>query len=234
MFLRKLVSTPLIWAVFFTSINARAPRFSQENSVLFLVDENRDMRCRLTPEAVRLFSWEYLLELAGTEALALIGDPPIDDLRPCNENDVMYAKVVFPPDFAAKSGLTGSLVKAWVIIKVIGTVASLGFLAAFIYVLGIVGEENGSRAPAPPVSALDPIIAILNRMLVECAGNDVLISSQEGWFRCQLAENGGPFGPELMFSLPIEREFFGLMQEGYCGERRLLIGESEIRCGDVD
>ncbi len=101
MILRQLIAIFLIQTMLLTSINAYIPQHLQENfnpssMSAFLMNEDRELRCQLTSEAAELLSLEQLQGLAQNNALAvMIGDSPANEFRPCGEDDVKYAKIVF-------------------------------------------------------------------------------------------------------------------------------------------
>ena len=91
MILRQLVSTFLIQAMLITSAGAYTPK----SPAVFLLNEGRrELRCQLTPDNIELFSTEEFQGLAQNGALATV-DSSANELRPCDEDDVFYAQIVF-------------------------------------------------------------------------------------------------------------------------------------------
>ena len=125
MILRQLISTFLIQALFLTSVGAYSPN----NKTVFLMNEERELRCQITTEAAELFSLEQLENLIQKDALAVkIGESQVNELRPCDENDVFYADIIFSKPELAEISEVG-----WLIILVLGT--------AFMFVgLPIIGD----------------------------------------------------------------------------------------------
>ena len=91
--LRQLISIFLIAAVFLTSASAYIPKTSART--LFLVNENRELRCRLTSENAGPFSLRKLQNLAQNNALVVASASLTDELRSCDQDDVTYAEIIF-------------------------------------------------------------------------------------------------------------------------------------------
>ena len=57
--MRQLIATFLIQAMLLTSASAYSPN----NKTVFLMNEERELRCQITPKAAKLFSLEELENL---------------------------------------------------------------------------------------------------------------------------------------------------------------------------
>ena len=119
MILRQLISTFLACAMCSTSIHAYVPK--NLNTAVFLMNEKRELRCRFTPRTAKHFSLEQLQGLIQNNALAVATDASlVNELRPCNENDVTYAQIVFDDSMAltgTPSFPTVALVIYWAILS---------------------------------------------------------------------------------------------------------------------
>ena len=135
MMLRQLVSTFLIQAMLVTSAGAYAP-----SSAVFLLNEGRrELRCQLTPDNIELFSTEEFQGLVKNHALATV-DSPADGLRPCDENDVFYAQIVFGDVSRAGVANSGELV----------AFLAAGIFSGFMIMAPVFFANDKKKSPLPP------------------------------------------------------------------------------------
>ena len=127
--LRQLISSFLIQALFLTSANTYSPN----NKTVFLVNEERELRCQITTEAAKLFSLEQLENLIQKDALAVkVGESQVSELRPCDEDDAFYAEIVFSKPELAMAASADHF----------GTILLFGCLFLFV-ALPIIGNTIG-------------------------------------------------------------------------------------------
>ena len=164
MILRRLISAFLIQAMFLTSANAYPPN----NKTLFLMNEERELRCQITTEAAKLFSLEQLENLVQKNALAVkVGESQANELRPCNEDDAFYTEIVFSdPELAIAISLQHV---DW---------DAIAFLGIFFIVIGIptigavivkLNESKGHHDQEP--QSLEEAIKTI------CGERDALVTS---------------------------------------------------------
>ena len=134
MTLRQLISTLLIQAMLLTSVNAYLP----STKTLFLMNEERELRCQITTEAAKLFSLEQLENLIQKGALAIkVGESQANEFRPCDENDVFYADIIFSkPELAAISK------EGWFVIFILGALSIFFGIPTIVEVANILKGDH--------------------------------------------------------------------------------------------
>ncbi len=137
---RKLISGFLAASVALTSASAYIPEhpkegFNSHTAAAFLINEDRSLRCQVTPEIAELFSSQDMAALAQNDALALKTGQE-EKLRFCDEGDVAYARIVFL-DSAVQASLPDMMLFA------LGALAGVGAFS-----IGFILRSNAARKDA--------------------------------------------------------------------------------------